>query len=203
VSTLNGARFKFSTANKSSLTSSLPHFGQTAEKNLSFGGRFLFMPAIALLLDEASWFVNFRRCLLPRRSETNYFRTSQTQLTNTINALEKRRVPSPSALALKSFAISKAAWQSRERLECGAFTTALERVARQRILETVGRTKSGAEATALHTLARWPDGPQLREAFGECGGFSTALACAKDLVGSLACRPHESGGERTALSKRT
>jgi hypothetical protein len=43
VSAVKGTRFKFSAANKSSLTSSLPHFGQTPEKNLSFDGRFLFI----------------------------------------------------------------------------------------------------------------------------------------------------------------
>jgi hypothetical protein len=39
-----GTRFKFSTAVISSFVSVLPHFGQRAEKTLSFGGRFLFMP---------------------------------------------------------------------------------------------------------------------------------------------------------------
>src|SRR5438093_1759384 len=38
-----GTRFRFSAAFRSSLVSALPHFGQRAEKSLSFGGRFLFM----------------------------------------------------------------------------------------------------------------------------------------------------------------
>ena len=46
VSTLRGTLGTFPTANKSSRTSLLPHFGQTPVKNLSFGGRFLFMPSL-------------------------------------------------------------------------------------------------------------------------------------------------------------
>jgi len=46
MSTFTGTRGTFSAANKSSRTSSLPHFGQTPVKNLSFGGRFRFMQTL-------------------------------------------------------------------------------------------------------------------------------------------------------------
>ena len=38
-----GTRFKFSEAVRSSFVSVLPHFGQRAEKTLSFGDRFRFV----------------------------------------------------------------------------------------------------------------------------------------------------------------
>jgi len=46
LSALKGTRFKFSTARKSKLTSSLPHSGQRPEKTLNFAGRFLFIAGV-------------------------------------------------------------------------------------------------------------------------------------------------------------
>jgi len=43
VSAVNGTRFRFSVATKSSFVSVLPHLGHRAEKILNFGDRFCFM----------------------------------------------------------------------------------------------------------------------------------------------------------------
>jgi hypothetical protein len=53
-----------------------------------------------------------------------------------------------------------------KRLECGAFTAAFARAACHRIHETLRPLESGAEATALQTLARLSAGLEPREAPG-------------------------------------
>jgi len=49
-------------------------------------------------------------------------------------------------------------WPARQRLECGAFTAALARTERYNRSGNLRAHESGAEATALQTLARWPSG---------------------------------------------
>jgi len=54
VTTDKGTRFKFSATVRSSFVSVLPHFGQRAEKTLSFGGRFRFVGDARMTANEAS-----------------------------------------------------------------------------------------------------------------------------------------------------
>jgi hypothetical protein len=60
--------------------------------------------------------------------------------------------------------VRRAASNVAQRLECGAFTAAFSRAIRLRIIENLCPLDSGAEVTALQTLARPPGGLEFRGA---------------------------------------
>jgi hypothetical protein len=63
-----------------------------------------------------------------------------------------------------------------KRLECGAFTAALARATRQRVRKILRSLESGAEATALQTLARLLSAFGLRASVLECARPSGAFS---------------------------